>query len=296
MERSFYFILNPYTKRKSNAIIETINTFFNDRPHRFCISIWEDHITVAELVTIAKAKGYTSIVACGGDGTVREVGKSLVDSDHTLGIIPLGSGNGIANHFNIPKKINKALAILIDGKCRKMDVGRAHDFYFFGNIGFGIEAEFIRAYQQNKKHGLIGYFIAAIKAFYSFKYEDYLIANSQGKSIETRHTPFLLLLSNTNEQGYGISLTPRANSSDGLLDLIEIPQQNRLIQIGLILYSLLFKQPLKTTRIFRKQVSQITLSKEKLPFNFQLDGEALSIDQSILEIKLLKKALTVLTP
>ena len=185
MEKSFYFILNPYTKRKSSAIIETINTFFNDKPHRFCISIWEDHITVAELVTIAKAKGYTSIVACGGDGTVREVGKSLVDSDHTLGIIPLGSGNGIANHFNIPKKINKALAILIDGKCRKMDVGRAHDFYFFGNIGFGIEAEFIRAYQQNKKHGLIGYFIAAIKAFYSFKYEDYLITNSQGKPIET---------------------------------------------------------------------------------------------------------------
>ena len=93
-----------------------------------------------------------------------------------------------------------------------MDVGKANENYFFGNIGFGIEVDFIQSYQRKKRHGLLGYGLAYLNALFRFNYSTFeLIEQDQS----TLLTPYTLMISNTNEQGYGRTLTPHAKTNEG---------------------------------------------------------------------------------
>ena len=156
----YYFIINPASRKGSIETKKEIIAFFDAKEAEVIVDFWTSDKTVQFMVNQAIKKNFDTIVACGGDGTIMEVGKALVGCNINMGIIPLGSGNGIARHFSIPTNIQKALEILLTQKTQKMDVGKANEHYFFGNIGFGIEVDFIKAYQRKKRHGLMGYGLA----------------------------------------------------------------------------------------------------------------------------------------
>lgn len=288
----YYFIINPASRRGSTAIKKEIKTFFNARNISVSIAFWTSDKSVQLMVNQAVENGFDTVVACGGDGTIMEVGKALIGQEIKMGIIPLGSGNGIARHFGIPVNLKQALSLLITQKTQQMDVGRANEHYFFGNIGFGIEVDFIQAYQRKRLHGLNGYALAFLNALFSFRYTTFQLIE---KDKSTRFTPYTLMISNTSEQGYGRTLTPKAKTNDGKLNLVGLPKQNWLKLFGFMLQIGLFKKPLQRKNLVEKEITQLDIKGNSIPFPIQIDGEYLELNKDNITISILKGGLNIIT-
>lgn len=290
---SYYFIINPASLKANTKTAARISAFFENRKETIQIGYWTKEQSVASLVEKAHAAGFNTIVACGGDGTIREVGKALIGTRLELGILPLGSGNGIARHYNIPKKLLQALEVLVTHKRQAMDVGKANEDYFFGNIGFGLEVDFIKAYQKKLRHGFGAYILALISALIKFRYKRfYLVVAGKKRTI----LPFIFLLSNTKDQGYGMRLTPKASTTDGQLQLALVHKQAAISLGFLILEVGLFKQPLRQNKVELRTLKNLTVMADDETIAYQLDGEYLQGLSPKVEISLLPKALQLIVP
>ena len=289
----YYFIINPASRKGSIATKKEIIAFFDAKEAEVIVDFWTSDKTVQFMVNQAIKKNFDTVVACGGDGTIMEVGKALVGCNINMGIIPLGSGNGIARHFSIPTNIQKALEILLTQKTQEMDVGKANEHYFFGNIGLGIEVDFIKAYQRKKRHGLMGYGLALWKALFRFHYTPFELIEQNNST--TILSPYTLMISNTNEQGYGRTLTPHAKTNDGKLNFVSLPKQNWIKLFLFMLQIGLFKQPLQRKNLLEKKITQIQIKGNNLPFPIQIDGEYIELDTDTVAISVLKSGLTIIT-
>ncbi|MFK5981948.1 MAG: YegS/Rv2252/BmrU family lipid kinase, partial [Flavobacteriaceae bacterium] len=232
------------------------------------------------------------IIACGGDGTINEVASCLVHSNVIFGIIPMGSGNGLASNLSIPKNILKALKIINNEKTLKIDTGTINDKPFFSNMGIGFDAQVISDFNKTEKRKLWSYFTSVVKTIFHYDYskEFEIVMNNKKEIIR----PFLFFVSNSNEMGYSMSLTPKASLQDGFFDVIIVP---KLSFIKMILFTLLL---FAKKHYWLQDVSMIKTdtilirNKDSIGFRFQKDGECIKIRNNSLEIKLHKKSLTVL--
>lgn len=288
-----YFIVKPLGGYKLKQLRKSLEKTFDNKKDSFYIfsSMKKGHsIALTEKAIDEKAD---VVVACGGDGTINEVAQGLVETQIPLGIIPLGSGNGIARHFKIPLEISKSVQVIKKNKLAKMDVGVVNGHYFFGNMGCALESHFIRSYQKNERHGIWAYVIAFFDALVSFKHQKIQVEYLDNVR---EISPFILLVSNANQQGYDFSLTPQAQSDDGLLDLFWMEKSNVFNKIKFFLYALLKK------KLMGKRFDLISLSTLKIrlldqdDFCVQIDGEYLPIFSNYMEIKVLPKKLNVIVP
>ncbi|MEC7124691.1 MAG: diacylglycerol kinase family protein [Bacteroidota bacterium] len=288
-----YFIVKPLGGYKLKQLRKSLEKTFDNKKDTFYIfsSMKKGHsIALTEKAIDEKAD---VVVACGGDGTINEVAQGLVETQIPLGIIPLGSGNGIARHFKIPLEISKSVLVIKKNKLAKMDVGVVNGHYFFGNMGCALESHFIRSYQKNERHGIWAYVIAFFDALISFKHQKIQVEYLDNVR---EISPFILLVSNANQQGYDFSLTPQAESDDGLLDLFWMEKSNVFNKIKFFLYALLKK------KLMGKRFDLISLSTLKIrlldqdDFCVQIDGENLPIFSNYIEIKVLPKKLNVIVP
>lgn len=288
-----YFIVKPLGGYKLKQLRKSLEKTFDNKKDSFYIfsSMKKGHsIALTEKAIDEKAD---VVVACGGDGTINEVAQGLVETQIPLGIIPLGSGNGIARHFKIPLEISKSVQVIKKNKLAKMDVGVVNGHYFFGNMGCALESHFIRSYQKNERHGIWAYVIAFFDALISFKHQKIQVEYLDNVR---EISPFILLVSNANQQGYDFSLTPQAESDDGLLDLFWMEKSNVFNKIKFFLYALLKK------KLMGKRFDLISLSTLKIrlldqdDFCVQIDGENLPIFSNYIEIKVLPKKLNVIVP
>lgn len=288
-----YFIVKPLGGYKLKQLRKSLEKTFDNKKDSFYIfsSMKKGHsIALTEKAIDEKAD---VVVACGGDGTINEVAQGLVETQIPLGIIPLGSGNGIARHFKIPLEISKSVQVIKKNKLAKMDVGVVNGHYFFGNMGCALESHFIRSYQKNQRHGIWAYVIAFFDALVSFKHQKIQVEYLDNVR---EISPFILLVSNANQQGYDFSLTPQAQSDDGLLDLFWMEKSNVFNKIKFFLYALLKR------KLMGKRFDLISLSTLKIrlldqdDFCVQIDGEYLPIFSNYMEIKVLPKKLNVIVP
>ena len=293
MKKKIHFIVKPISSRKFLRLQKAIST--QAKKHNIdCLirkSLYKGHtIELAENAVVEKAY---AVVACGGDGTINEVARVLLKTEIPLGIIPLGSGNGIARHFFLPLNLSKAVAIVFEGKPAKMDVGFFDQKYFFGNLGFGLEAIFIEKYQRYGLHGFLSYCLALLGALVSFKYPRVKIEWNQ-KSMEV--SPFILFFSNLNQQGYNITLTPMAKSNNGKLMLFCMEKSNVFKTIKFFVLTLLNKEN-KAKEISRIVFSEMKITNLKAgPIAFQMDGEFFETNEKTLDIVVLPQKLTVILP
>ena len=288
-----YFIVKPLGGYKLKQLRKSLEKTFDNKKDSIKIlsSMKKGHsIALTEKAIDEKAD---VVVACGGDGTINEVAQGLVETQIPLGIIPLGSGNGIARHFEIPLEISKSVQVIKKNKLAKMDVGVVNGHYFFGNMGCALESHFIRSYQKNQRHGIWAYVIAFFDALVSFKHQKIQVEYLDNVR---EISPFILLVSNANQQGYDFSLTPQAQSDDGLLDLFWMEKSNVFSKIKFFLYALLKR------KLMGKRFDLISLSTLKIrlldqdDFCVQIDGENLPIFSNDIEIKVLPKKLNVIVP
>lgn len=233
------------------------------------------------------------IIACGGDGTINEIASALVGTGIALGIVPVGSGNGLAAHLKIPKRPEDAFAIIRSGNLQVIDVGKVNDCYFFSNMGVGIDAEIIKRYERSGARKLYSYVKAALAASWSFspKPMDVFIDGSK-----RAFKPYMLFVSNSNEMGYAMSLTPDASLSDGKLDLFLVDLIPLLTQLDLGM-KILQKRVETFGKAERATLTELSVEVPHANgINAQIDGEFKRFDTHRLDIAVLPHALQVLTP
>lgn len=160
--------------------------------------------------------GRSIVVAVGGDGTVNEVGRALIGTDAALGIVPLGSGNGLARHLGIPLSERKALELLVDARTTEIDYCTANGTPFFCTFGIGFDARVGHAYAKEGKHGFFHYLKHIVVEYFRYKPRRYSF-EANGRRFKKR--AFLASLANAGQFGYDAYLSPGADIRDGLVDV-----------------------------------------------------------------------------
>ena len=169
-----------------------------------------------ELSRKAIEDGADIIVAVGGDGTVNEIGQTLIGSSTVLGIIPTGSGNGLARHLKIPFSFEKAINIINLGNVRKIDTATVNDKVFLSVAGIGFDAFVARKFSLAAKRGFITYFRIVSGEYPKYTPEVYDL-EIDGKMITRR--ALLVTFANSNQFGNNTSIDPMAIIDDGYIDV-----------------------------------------------------------------------------
>ena len=294
MKERIVFIINPISgKGKGKKLQPIIEDFFKEKDFEIITRFTEYEGHSFQIINEEIIENPSIIVACGGDGTINEVAQNLVGKSIPLGIIPIGSGNGLASNLKISKNFTKALEIILDKHICSIDVGVMNGKYFFSNLGFGIDATVIHRYSSQKKRNFIGYFKASIWSFLNFKPLSFQI-EVDDVSLKNKQY-FFILCSNSNEAGYGISFNPMAKLDDQKLDILCVEKLN-LFEMFIFSISVLFNRIYKMKKAFIHQGESMTFISNKDSFIAQMDGEPVLISNNRAVVSLLPHALNVITP
>jgi YegS/Rv2252/BmrU family lipid kinase len=174
----------------------------------------------------------TDIIVCGGDGTVNQIANALQGININIGIVPMGSGNGLAFAAKIPKRIDKALEIIFKGKAEFVDSFYINDKFSCMLCGLGFDAQVAYDFAKQQKRGLATYIKQSTKNFFTAKpYAFELTLN--GKSINTE--AFFISIANSNQFGNNFTIAPQASLHDGLLDIVVVNKMSKMRMIWTVL-------------------------------------------------------------
>ena len=212
------FIMNPISGTSSKAgIPELIEHVLDKQQFTYELRMTERAGHACEIAGEARDKGADIVVAIGGDGTVNEVGRALVHSQTALGIIPCGSGNGLARHLMLPMNLKKAIDTLNRCEIHELDYGLINGHPFFCTCGMGFDAFVSQKFAEAGKRGPITYVENVLREGLKYKPETYEIQDETGI---TRAKAFLISCANASQYGNNAYIAPQASMSDGLLDVI----------------------------------------------------------------------------
>lgn len=238
----------------------------------------------------AAASGYDMVIAAGGDGTINETATALCNTGVTLGIIPCGSGNGLARHLNIPVDVNSAIEIIADGKFEVCDYGEVNQRPFFCTFGTGFDAAVSHKFAQSKTRGKGTYIRNTLQEYMHYQPEEYVI-KANGEVITER--AFCVAVCNASQYGNNAYIAPHASISDGLLD-VTIVHYGNILTTALVGLDLMLGSIEKNMLIHTFRADQLTISR-KSPGPAHIDGEPLILEAD-LDIKCHEHALSIFTP
>jgi diacylglycerol kinase (ATP) len=280
-----YFIYNPisgnYSKKKKEALLQKIGTNPNN-------IIFETNNKDEEYAVTQKAiqLGAKKIIAIGGDGTINKVASALIKTDIPLGIIPMGSGNGLARHLGIPMDPSEALNKALTGHKIIIDACAIDNNLFFCTAGIGFDAMVAETFDNRKKRGIINYIIAVIISL--FKYEPIDIELESGK----KEKIFLMTFANANQYGNNAYISPHSNIKDAQFEIIKIKNNN---PINLLLISLrLFLKKIHKSKAVEIIPSNKTTIKYVAGGPLHIDGESIKTKNANLQVDILPAALNVI--
>lgn len=229
-KKSILFIVNPISgTMNKELIIEYVESMIDKDKFTYSIARTAYGGHGAVLATMAAENGIDIVVAIGGDGTVNEIARSLVHTDTALGIIPCGSGNGLARHLQIPLEYTKAIKVINDCQIHSLDYGKINRRPFFCTCGMGFDATISYKFAASIRRGILTYLENTLKEITRYKPETYTIEDQTGKFT---HKAFLITCANASQYGNNVYIAPEASMSDGLMDVtiiepfsaIEAPQ------------------------------------------------------------------------
>jgi YegS/Rv2252/BmrU family lipid kinase len=284
-------IINPVSGRGSKRKIpKMIEDMAKAKGYSLNISFTEYSGHAGELTRQALRQGAKYIFAVGGDGTINEVATAMMHSDAVLGIIPKGSGNGLARELNIPMDAKRAIEVMAEEHIITIDGCKANDRIFFTTCGVGFDAAVSHKFAREKRRGSLTYVKNTIEEYLNYKPEVYELF-IENQSIKEK--AFLVACANASQYGNNAYIAPHANIQDGKMD-ITILSPFTPLDIPPLAFQLFTKQIEKNSKIKMIQATQLTIVRQK-PGMMHLDGEPVTSDIRI-EISVIPKALKVLTP
>lgn len=225
MSRKILFFINPVSGTKSKMDLEK----------KIIEKCGEQNISF-EILFTSKGGDYnflhdqifneniTDIAIGGGDGSIRHIVSSVLNLTVNIGIIPLGSGNGLAGTAGIPKSVDKAIDVILAGKSSATDVFLINNELSTHVCGLGFDAKVAHDFAGSKKRGLHSYTKIALKNFIAAKTYPFVI-EAEGKKMEEE--AFLICIANSNQFGNNFKVAPKASICDGLLDIVVVKKTSK---------------------------------------------------------------------
>ena len=286
------FIVNPLAggKKKSN-VVRNIQQNADPASLDYEIRFTERAGHATELSIEAIERGFDIVVAVGGDGTINEVANALVGKDVILGIIPLGSGNGLARHLGIPRHQAKAVRLINRANFMLIDTAEINGHPFISIAGVGFDALVAKEFAESKKRGFITYFNIIRNRLISYKPKKYTLVFDEGMQITDR--AFFISFANSNQFGYNTTIAPNARLNDGLLDVC-IVKKPRLPELPVVINLLFLKRIDLAPGVTIVQSKGLTVIRKKArPVN--IDGEAVKMGKK-LSVRVKPLSLKVIIP
>lgn len=285
------FIINPISgTEKKKGIPPLIDKLVDSTRYDYEVITTQYAGHAEVLAREAAGEGYYAVVAIGGDGTVNEVGRGIVQTPTALGIIPCGSGNGLARHLHIPLDIAKAIQTLNDAVVKVIDYGLIGGHPFFCTCGVGFDALVSFRFSTDKKRGILTYMEKALSEFLKYKPETYCLETENGL---IEHKAFLITCCNASQYGNNAFISPNASLHDGLLD-ITILEPFTAVEIPGMVFQLFNKLILQNSHIRSFQCKELTIHRKQAGVA-HFDGDPIQLGADI-PVRIVQSGLSVLTP
>ena len=290
-KRKIVFVVNPISGTQGKkAILKCVEERM-DRSvfeYRIVETLYAGHAT--EIAAEAVKEGVHVVVAIGGDGTINEVARSLVHTDTALGIIPCGSGNGLARHLRIPMDYKAAIDILNKGYQVCIDYGKINEIPFFCTCGVGFDAFVSLKFADSGKRGLLTYLENTLHESLTYQPETYEIENEEGT---VKYKAFLIACGNASQYGNNAYIAPQASLTDGLMD-VTILEPFTVLDVPSLSFQLFNKTIDQNSRIKTMRAKKIKIHRAHDGV-LHFDGDPLMAGKE-LEVEIIPGGLHVIAP
>jgi len=225
MTRKILFFINPVSGTRSKAQLEkkiVKKCLENNIGYEFLFTAEDGNYSF--LIEKIGRDEITDIVICGGDGSISPVIASLLNLKVNIGIIPVGSGNGLALTAKIPRSVNRALEVIFTGKAGCIDAFLINGKLSCMLCGIGLDAQVAYDFSRQKKRGLSTYIRQSFKNFLSAAPYPFEL---KIKKTNFKVDAFFICIANSNQFGNNFTIAPEASLSDGLLDIIVVKKMSK---------------------------------------------------------------------
>ena len=276
-KKSILFLINPKSgvggKRSVPRLVRTLVD-----KSKFNVTIRQTRYVAhaCELTLEAVKRGVDIVVAVGGDGTVNEVARSLVGSKAALGIVPCGSGNGLARHLGIPLDVKRAIEFINTAEITAVDYGKINGHPFFCTCGIGFDALVSNSFAHGTRRGFLGYMNQTLVDWLSYEPEVYEL---ESESFKKSYKAFLVACGNAAQYGNNAYISPHASMRDGLLS-VTVLEPFPAVDVPLILGQLFGRSLDKNGHIKTLEAKWLKIKRNAAgPVHF--DGEPAMMDAEI---------------
>lgn len=230
MQRKIIYLINPISGTKGKALLLKMieeKTLAQNIPFQILPTNAAGNYSFLQEKIVSEQ--ITDIVICGGDGTVNQVVNSLINIPVNIGIVPMGSGNGLAFAAKIPKSATRALDIIFAGKASFIDSFLLNDTFSCMLCGVGFDAQVAHDFAKQAKRGLLTYMQQSWKNFIKATPYTFEITNQ-----DTRFTveAYFISIANGNQFGNNFTIAPKASLGDGLLDVVVVKKMSKLKMVS----------------------------------------------------------------
>lgn len=289
--KKIIFIVNPISGTQSKELILSLLDQKIDKTRYTWEVVYTERAGHAVNIAAQSADEKADVVvAIGGDGTINEIARSLVHTETALGIIPCGSGNGLARHLHIPMDPKKALEILNNGCIDIIDYGKINGNDFFCTCGVGFDAFVSLKFAHAGKRGPMTYLEKMLQESLTYQPETYELETENGV---TKYKAFLIACGNASQYGNNAYIAPQATLTDGLLD-VTILEPFTVLDIPSLAFQLFNKTIDQNSRIKTFRCKKLCIRRTK-PGVVHFDGDPFQTGENV-DIELIQRGLHVVVP
>ncbi len=275
-KKSIRFIVNPLSGTgKQVDVADLIAEYLDLNKFQYSVYFTERKYHATELAKDAIKDRQDIVIAVGGDGTVNEVAKGIVGSAVALGILPAGSGNGLARHFGYSMDFKEAILQINEFKIHPIDTCLLNGEFFLNVSGVGFDAHIAHEFDVAGRRGLWTYGKLILKEWFTYKAKNYRI-KTEGLDVSVQ--AIFISFANGTQYGNDLRVAPLADDNDGLLDLCVLERFPKILTPILIFYFLVnqfYKFPY--VKIYRSHSFDLEMENGRL----HLDGEPKNLGKSI---------------
>lgn len=279
MSRKFIYFINPISGTgQKELLVQTITKRTTAQNIPFEIAHTNAEGNYDFLIKRIAEDSITDVIVCGGDGTINKIANALKGMDVCIGIIPMGSGNGLALAAGISTNADKALQIIFDGHAAFTDGFYINQQFSCMLCGLGFDAQVAHDFAQQSKRGLITYAKQTVKNFFSARPYPFIIkANGE----EISRDAFFISIANSNQFGNNVTIAPKASICDGLLDVVIVTRMSKLKLLFAVARQI-FSGKVSTTRSEFKKKDIVYLQTKQLQIDnllhapLHIDGDPAS--------------------
>ena len=255
-KKRIVFVVNPISGTQGKkAILKWIDERLDQSIYDYSIVKTEYAGHATQIAANAVKEKVDVVVAIGGDGTINEIARSLVHTNTALGIIPCGSGNGLARHLRIPMEPKAAIDVLNRGHELCIDYGKINNIPFFCTCGVGFDAFISLKFADSGKRGLLTYLENTLHESLTYQPETYEIENEEGTM---KYKAWLIACGNASQYGNDAYIAPQASLTDGLMD-VTIMEPFTVLDVPSLSFQLFNKTIDQNSRVKKMRAKKIKI-------------------------------------